>query len=91
MNLLDKTINTLGKIGFDEAVELTNELKLLKLQSLNKQQMLMLRLEVMKRAHKNAAKAVEALEQLDLADEGLELVGFFNKLLTETRDELNAE
>jgi hypothetical protein len=89
MNLLKQTIEVLEKVGFQEAIDIRRELQILELQSLNKQELQKIKLQVMKSAHKNVAEAVKALEHLDMADEGLELMGLLNQGLAEIRDTLN--
>lgn len=81
--ILDRAINVLTRINFQEAQDVLNELRSLKLGSMHESGVQQMKVSVLKAAHGSASKAYQAIEGLDEADDLLALVALINREVAE--------
>lgn len=89
MKLIDRIIDVLAKIQFDEAIQLRHELEAAKALNPHAEPILQLRLLTLKNATKNSAEAVKALTHLGLVEDAMELHAMLTKEQVQVSDEVN--
>lgn len=83
MSVLDRAIDVLSRVQFPEVKPVLDELRGIKLASLNKAAVAQMRVNILKNAAIPAAAAVQALEAYDEVDDALGLLGLLNKEMSE--------
>ena len=82
---INRAIELLQRIQFDEAQEVLNDLRQIKYASMNATGIQRIKLELLKQASKHASAAYTAVENLDAAEEILAFVAVINKEIAETQ------
>lgn len=88
--MLNRIITALEKVNIPEFIDLRRELEVARVLNPHAESLAQLKLLALKNAHKNSAKAVEALKHLELADEALQFHGVLTREVFETQREVNA-
>lgn len=83
MSVLDRAIDILSRVQFPEVKPVLDELRGIKLASLNKAAVAQMRVNILKNAAIPAAAAVQALEAYDEVDDALGILGLLNKEMSE--------
>jgi broad specificity phosphatase PhoE len=89
MNLLEAIVEVLSKVQFEEAIDLRRQIQTAAAINPHLEPMLLMKLQVLKHAQKNAAEAVKAMEHLELTEEALAWYAVINKELQEVSREAN--
>lgn len=86
--MYQKILDVLGKIQFDEAQELRQQLEMAGRLHPHAEPIAQVRLLVLQRAVRNSAAAVEALKQLELTDEAMALHSALTREYMDARKEI---
>lgn len=89
MTLLEAIVDVLSKVQFQEAIDIRRQIQAAAAVNPHIEPNLVMKLQVLKHAQKNAAEAVKAMEHLGLVEEAMEWYAVLNKEVIEVSQEAN--